>query len=130
MIVWFIVDFETVDRNKSRNIEFKNVTYTQNDREKFGNNIPSSVTSIGEYCFSGCSSLSSIIIPSSVRSIDDDCFYGCSSLSSINIPSSVISIGDGCFNGCSSLSSITIPLSVTYIGYYCFSSNTIVHQSK
>ncbi|ELP84016.1 hypothetical protein EIN_346330 [Entamoeba invadens IP1] len=46
-IVWFNVDFETVDINKNRNIEFKNVTYTQNDREKFGNNIPSGVKSIG-----------------------------------------------------------------------------------
>ncbi|ELP91117.1 hypothetical protein EIN_269430 [Entamoeba invadens IP1] len=28
IIVWFSVNFKTVDRNKFRNIEFKNVTYT------------------------------------------------------------------------------------------------------
>ncbi|ELP94603.1 hypothetical protein EIN_497730 [Entamoeba invadens IP1] len=120
IIVWFNVDFETVDRNKSRNIEFKNVTYTQNDRKKSGNNIPLGVTSIGDCCFYECGKLSSIIIPSSVTSIGDYCFYKCSSLSSVNIPSNVKSIGEGCFSGCSRLTSITIPLSVTLIGDWCF----------
>nr|BAN41037.1 hypothetical protein, conserved [Entamoeba invadens] len=120
IIVWFNVDFETVDRNKNRNIEFKNVTYTQNDRKKFGNNIPSSVTSIGDKCFSFCGSLSSVTIPSSVKSIGYCCFYKCSSLSSITIPSSVTSIGGCCFYECSSLSSITIPSSVRSIGDSCF----------
>ncbi|ELP89708.1 hypothetical protein EIN_454480 [Entamoeba invadens IP1] len=120
VIVWFNVDFETVDRNKSRNIKFQNVTYTQNDREKFGNNIPSSVTSIGNCCFSGCSSLSSIVIPYSVKSISDFCFNQCSNLSSINILSSVTSIGNGCFIECSRLSCVTIPSSVIFIGNSCF----------
>ncbi|ELP92900.1 hypothetical protein EIN_312320 [Entamoeba invadens IP1] len=127
IIVWFNVDFETVDRNKSRNIEFKNVTYTQNDRKKFGKNIPPTVTSIDNYCFSECRNLSSITIPSSVTSISGYCFWGCSSLISVNIPSSVKSIGQGCFDYCGSLSSVTIPSSVTSIGLWCFPSNTVVH---
>ncbi|ELP90343.1 hypothetical protein EIN_191330 [Entamoeba invadens IP1] len=120
IIVWFNVDFETVDRNKSRNIEFKNVTYTQNDRKKFGNNIPPIVRSIGDCCFYECGSLGSVNIPSSVTSIGIYCFYGCSSLSSITIPSNVTSIGSQCFSFCSSLRSITIPSSVTSIGDFCF----------
>ncbi|ELP94578.1 hypothetical protein EIN_042870 [Entamoeba invadens IP1] len=106
IIVWFNVDFETVDRNKSRNIEFKNIIYTENDRNKFGNKIPSSVTSIGGCCFDECSSLTSITMPSSVRSI-----------------------GKYCFDGCSSLHGITIPSSVTSIGIQCFPSNTEVHRN-
>ena len=78
--------------------------------------IPNEVTSINEYAFSGCSSLTSIVIPSSVTSIGDDTFQGCSSLTSINIPSSVTSIGGSAFYGCSSLTSINIPSSVTSIG--------------
>ena len=70
--------------------------------------IPSdgSVTSIGDYAFSACTSLSSITIPDSVTSIGDSAFYNCTSLSSITIPGSVTSIGDCAFYGCTLLSSI------------------------
>ena len=77
--------------------------------------IPSSVTSIGGYAFSGCSSLTSINIPNSVTSIGRAAFYGCSSLTSINIPNYVTSIEGFAFNDCSSLTSINIPSSVTSI---------------
>ena len=54
--------------------------------------IPSSVTSIEGYTFSGCTSLVSVEIPSSVTSIGGSAFYGCSSLASINIPETVTNI--------------------------------------
>ena len=83
--------------------------------------IPESVTSIGDYAFSGCSSLTGITIPDSVTSIGSSAFSGCSSLTSIKIPDSVTSIGSYAFSGCSSLTSITIPDSVTSIGSSAFS---------
>ena len=78
-------------------------------------NIPNSVTSIGGGAFRDCSSLTSITIPNSVTSIEQNTFYGCTSLTSIDIPNSVTSIGGGAFRDCSSLTSITIPNSVTSI---------------
>ena len=45
--------------------------------------IPSSVTSIGEYAFAGCTSLTSIVIPSSVTSIGEYAFYGCTALDTV-----------------------------------------------
>ena len=78
--------------------------------------IPDSVTSIGAWAFFGCSNISSITIPNSVMSIVNNTFMHCNSLSSITIPNSVTSIGDAAFSDCSSLSSITIPNSVTSIG--------------
>ena len=76
--------------------------------------------SIGEYAFSGCLDLTSLIIPNSVISIDALAFYGCSGLTSITFPNSVTSIGEGAFDHCSGLSSIIIPNSITSIGLATF----------
>ena len=83
--------------------------------------IPESVTSIGDWAFLECSSLTSITIPESVTSIGNGAFYGCSSLTSVAIPEGVTSIGDDAFSECINLTSITIPESVTSIGRRAFS---------
>ena len=93
-------------------------------RELTSITIPDSVTSIGYTAFYGCSSLTSITIPNSVTSIGNNTFYNCSSLASITIPDSVKSIGESAFRYCTSLASITIPNSVTSIGYYAFNGCT------
>ena len=80
-----------------------------------------SVTSIGDYAFSGCRTLTSVTIPDSVTSIGSSAFYNCTSLTSVIIPDSVTSIGGAAFSGCTSLTSIAIPDSVTSIGNYAFS---------
>ena len=93
---------------------------------KKGNNykMPDGVTSIGDYAFYGCTSLTSITISDSVTSIGDSAFGGCTSLTSITIPNSVTSIGNNAFERCKSLTSITIPDSVTQIDYYAFEGCT------
>ncbi len=83
--------------------------------------IPNSVTSIGYTAFYDCSSLTSAVIPNSVTSIGKSAFNGCSSLTSVEIPNSVTSIEHGTFHGCSSLTSVEIPNSVTSIGRSAFS---------
>ena len=101
------------NKDKSRIISFRN----QNVKSYV---IPSSVTSIGDWAFYGCNSLSEIVIPSSVTSISDRTFSNCDSLSKIVIPSSVTSIGGRAFSFCRSLSEIVIPSSVTSIGECAF----------
>ena len=83
--------------------------------------IPNSVTSIGQYAFSGCSGLTSVTIPNSVTSIGTHAFYFCTGLTSIEIPNTVTSIENYVFAGCTGLTAITIPNSVTSIGQYAFS---------
>ena len=70
--------------------------------------IPTSVTSIENYAFSGCSGLTSLTIPNSVTRIENYAFSGCSGLTSLTIPSSVTSIENYAFSGCSGLDSITV----------------------
>lgn len=82
--------------------------------------IPNSVTSIGSYAFYWCTSLTSVSLGDSVTSIDDYVFEGCERLTSITLPDSVTSIGDAAFRYCISLTSITIPDSVTSIGGSAF----------
>ena len=69
-----------------------------------------------------CSSLreGTVVIPDSVTSIGDYAFYKCSSLTSITIPDSVTNIGNSAFSGCTGLTSITIPGGVTSIGSHAF----------
>ena len=56
--------------------------------------IPNSVTSIGGYAFSGCSSLTSVTIPDSVTSIGGYVFSGCSSLKEVYCKSVTPPAGD------------------------------------
>jgi hypothetical protein len=86
--------------------------------------MPDSVTSIGRYAFSNCSSLTSVTIPDSVTGIGENAFSGCSSLTSVTIPDYVTIIGDYAFSGCSRLSDITIPNLITEIGRGTFAGCT------
>ena len=61
--------------------------------------ISNSVESLGEECFSCCSSLTSITIPNSVTSLGDYCFWNCSCLTSIYmLPSTPPSTEYGIFD--------------------------------
>ena len=78
--------------------------------------IPDTVTNIGDWAFSGCSSLSDLTLPASLTSIGDWAFNDCSSLRNLTLPASLTSIGEGVFCGCKFLSSLTLPPSLTSIG--------------
>ena len=64
------------------------------------NDVDYAVTSIGEWAFIGCSSLTSVSIPNTVTSIGERAFDYCYGLTSVTIPNSVTSIGEGAFIRC------------------------------
>ena len=70
--------------------------------------IPDGVTSIGNYAFSDCSSLTNIALPNSIISIGSYAFSHCNNLTSITIPDGVTSIANGAFGGCRKLIQINV----------------------
>ena len=85
--------------------------------------IPDSVTSIGDYAFRGCTSLTSVTIPDSVTSIGSYAFSGCAAEIIWDGTPTITEIGGYTFAGYAG-TSITIPNSVTSIGDYAFSGST------
>ena len=81
--------------------------------------IPSTVTSVGSYAFSGCTKLKNLSLPSTVTSIGQYAFSG-TAITSFIIPSSMTSIGNYSFYNMSKLEKVTIPSKVTSIGTYAF----------
>ena len=81
--------------------------------------IPSTVTSIGEGAFGGCSGLTSITIPEGVSTIGGSAFQYCSNLTSVTLPSTLREIDMNAFNG-TGLTTIDIPEGVTSIGMGAF----------
>ena len=93
-----------------------------------------SVTSIGDYAFYFCGSLTNITIPDSVTSIGENAFYNCSNLTSVyisditawcNIEFSYWTANPLCnkaklYLNYTEVTELTIPDSVTSIGDYAF----------
>lgn len=75
---------------------------------------------LGDYMFSGCSALTSLILPSSVTKIGNYAFEHLVTLTSLIIPSNVTEIGNSAFVNCRGLTSMKIPSSVTNIGDCAF----------
>jgi hypothetical protein len=81
------------------------------------------VTSIGNYTFYGCSSLTAITIPDGVTEIGKCAFSYCDSLTAVTIPDGVTTIGRAAFRDCSSLTKLILSPTVS-IGEDCFSDCT------
>ena len=105
-------------------------------------NLPSTVTSIGNYAFRntaitavelknvssigteaflGCSSLKSAAVSGKLLTVGARAFSGCSALESINLTTGLKSIGEMAFADCTSLKAINLPSTLTTLSGNPFS---------
>lgn len=82
------------------------------------------MTTIGDFAFAHCGSLTSVAILDDVTTIGSYAFAGCTALTSVTLPTKVNEIGDGAFADCRGLTSVTIPERVTAIVDYTFAKCT------
>ena len=106
--------------NRTVTVTYKGSSSNEYSNEYTGNvTIPESVTyngttysvtSIGDYAFSYCSSLTSVVIGNSVTSIGTSAFEGCANIESLYISTSLESIGAKAFAGCEKIKEIKVGL--------------------
>ena len=75
---------------------------------------------LGEGCFSGCDTITTVILPDSLEIIDSGAFEDCTALRGIYIPESVTYIGEDAFYGCTGLEAIYLPAGLEYVGSGAF----------
>ena len=85
-------------------------------------NIPTYVTSLGDFYFFGIHRLTKYTVPKNISSLGDYAFARCTNLSSIKLHDQITHIGDSCFLGCSSLKTVTIPSGITQLNNSWFNS--------
>lgn len=112
--------------------------------------VPSTVKTIHEYSFYGCTDITEIFFPKGLIEIGNSAFYGCTGILNFNLPQSVEKIGAGAFSkcsmstmvlppkvsmlnwsllqNCSNLYSVSLPLHATIYGSNMFSNSTSIQS--
>lgn len=78
------------------------------------------VKEIGEFAFSGCSALETVVFGSKLVSIGDGAFENCTAITSVAIPDTAERIGASAFKGCNALTEISVGMGVGYVGSEAF----------
>jgi len=88
--------------------------------------VEDGVTTLGQYAFAGCSSLTEITLPAGLTKIGSYAFDNCSALTgTLLIPETVTQIGNQAFCNCTGLTGdLAVPDSVTSIGAAAFMNCT------
>lgn len=87
-------------------------------------NLPSSLTTIGDYAFKQ-TGLTSVVIPSSVTSIGQRAFYKCNSMTSLSFsgPVSSLNLGEACFSVNEKLTTVSLPEGLTTLPKWALNYN-------
>ena len=90
--------------------------------------LPESLTSIGNYGFSGFAALKSIDL-THVTSLGTYVFQNCAELTSVTVPDAITELPNYLFSGCKKLAEVKFNKAVTKIGQYCFQNTALTSFS-
>ncbi len=82
--------------------------------------LPSTLSTLKNYCFASCSSLKEVTIPASISTFEGSAFRWCESLTCVTIEDGVSYIPTNAFSQCSALEAIVIPSSVQIVDEAAF----------
>lgn len=85
----------------------------------------SDITSIGKYAFAECTQLISANLPSWLTSIGDYAFWG-TGLESVFVPNGVTTLGESVFKSCHFLTRVFLPSTLKSIGETCFQGSELI----
>ncbi len=125
---WCAIDFEVEMSAGTNPLEYaKNLYFNGSLVETL--RIPDGVTSINDYAFAYCESITSVILPQGLRYIGKYAFAACTNLAGdLVIPDEVTEIGEFAFRE-TKITSLVIPDGVTTLGdrsfYMCFKLKTV-----
>ena len=93
--------------------------------------LPSSVTSIGDYAFAYCDQVTSVKLPSSLKGLGTGCFEGCSQLSGeFDIPEGVKILNSNTFKDCKRITKIKLHDNISSIQSEAFSGCSSLESMK
>jgi len=92
--------------------------------------MPERLASLGTNVFADCTGLQTVTFSdnSTLSTLPNNTFSGCSDLISVHIPNSITTVGEYAFNGCSSLANIVLGPNVVRIGASAFADCTILND--
>ena len=82
--------------------------------------ISSGLSAITENMFSGCSSLTGVVLPNTIKTIGASAFNACGQMTGITLSSGLTRIDDNAFRYCAYLRGIDIPATIERIGAFSF----------
>lgn len=82
--------------------------------------VEEGVTSLGEYIFWDCPSLTEIKLPNSLTTLRKECFKHCTALKSITLPDNISMIDESAFEECNALETVTFPKSLKEVSTKAF----------
>lgn len=84
--------------------------------------VEEGVTTLGEYIFWDCESLTEVKLPKTLTTLGKQCFKSCTSLKSITLPNNISLIEESAFENCSALETVTFPKSLKEVHEHAFYS--------